>query len=104
MKIEQKNIDIIKLINYLLDQRWHSDCEIYKNEKDEIIIKYPNEHNDTYLRYSKGPKQGFSWDIYGDDFQNYELAIIALSKAPIPLNYRKAEYPFKITLAAKKVI
>lgn len=39
---------------------------------------------DNYLRYSKGPRQGFSWDIYGDDMQTPELALLALLQAPVP--------------------
>lgn len=35
-----------------------------------------------FLRYSCGPRQGFFWDIYGDDFQTPELALLAISQAP----------------------
>jgi len=38
----------------------------------------------SFLRYSKGPRQGFFWDLYGDDFQTPELALLALLQAPVP--------------------
>src|SRR5665213_3513509 len=43
------------------------------------IVKCKNH----YLRHSKGPSQGHSWDSYPDDYQTAELALIALSQAPI---------------------
>ncbi len=35
-----------------------------------LVVKYHDgfEHA-RYLRYSRGPAQGFGWDIYGDDMQ-----------------------------------
>jgi len=71
-------------------------------EKVDIIVDYmpPYPGKDTrptlqirfndgsahppFLRHSGGPLQGFFWDIYGDDFQTVELAILALSQAPVP--------------------
>jgi len=115
MNIEPINIpefSIKKLIELLLDQRWHKECEIipdymppYPNAdtKPTVVVKYPNKHKGTFLRYSCGPKQGFFWDTYGDNMMSVELAIIALSKAPIPLNYRKAESAqIKFTLPIEK--
>jgi hypothetical protein len=90
------------LVKHILDQQWHMECEIIpnylprnpdKDTKPMVVVKYSNEHADTFLRYSQGPKQGFFWDYYGDDMLSVELAIIALSRAPVPWNYRKAEYP-----------
>lgn len=98
------NVDTNKLIELILDQNWHKECEIIQNHKyrdgseAKVLIKYPNEHQDVFLRYSQGPKQGYFWDIYGADFMKVELAILALSKAPIPMNYRKSEYPIKFNL------
>jgi len=96
-----------KLIKLLLDQEWHEKCEIVPDymppfpspeTKPIVVVKYPNPHKDTFLRYSVGPLQGYFWDIYGDDMHSVEIAIVALSRAPIPLNYRKAEYPLKLKL------
>lgn len=44
---------------------------------------------DAWLRYSRGPKQGFFWDIYGDDFGNPALALMALLQAPVPTFFLK---------------
>lgn len=38
----------------------------------------------SFLRHSAGPQQGFFWDVYGDDFLNPELALLALCSAPVP--------------------
>jgi len=102
-----------KLVDLLLEENWQKECVIipeymppYPREDTipTVVVMYPNEHSNVFLRYSKGPAQGFSWDIYGDDMQTPELAILALSKAPVPLNYRKAEYPvtFEIPIGEKK--
>jgi hypothetical protein len=89
-----------ELVKILLDQTWHKECEIIpnylpphstKDTRPAVVVKFPNKHEATFLRYSCGPKQGFIWDTYGDDMLSVELAIIALSQAPVPLNYRKAE-------------
>jgi hypothetical protein len=45
-----------------------------------VAVRFEN----WFLRYSKGPAQGFFWDIYGDDFQTTELAFMAVLQAPIP--------------------
>lgn len=94
MKISELPIDAAKLTALLLEEDWHEKCEIIPN----YMPKYPREktrptvqvrYNDgseypPLLRYSKGPKQGFFWDMYGEDMQTVELAILALSKAPTP--------------------
>src|ERR1035438_1513715 len=77
------------LVTLLLDQPWHQDCEIIEGYMP------PRPGNDTqpkcvvrfspfkcFLRYSKVPKQGFFWDIYGDDMQTVELAMLAIHQAP----------------------
>lgn len=83
-----------KLLELLLDQPWHQDCEIVPeympphpgpNTKPEMRVRYNNgTEYPAYLRYSKGPKQGFFWDVYGDDMYTVEISILALSKAPAP--------------------
>lgn len=94
------NFDAAKLVKYLLDQKWHSECEIIpnympprpsKDTKPKVVVMFPNQYENVFLRYSCGPAQGFFWDTYGDDMQSVELAILALSKAPVPLNFRKLE-------------
>jgi len=100
-------INVERLVKLLLNQHWHMECEIIENyipqyPKDDInpkvVIMFPNEHLNTFLCYSRGPAQGFFWDTYGDDMHSVELAILALSKAPIPLNYRKLESHIKFQL------
>lgn len=87
---------LIKLLELLLDQPWHQDCEIIPDympphpspdTKPEMRVRYKNgtEHP-AFLRYSKGPKQGFFWDVYGDNMHTVELSILALSKAPAPID------------------
>lgn len=97
----KEKFNINRLINLLLTQKWMKDCVI-ENDDGRIVVRYPNEHDDTFLKYSKGPQQGFFWDNCGDNMYNKELAILALSKAPIPLNYRKAEYPLVFSLNSKE--
>lgn len=87
-------IDALSLVGYLLDQPWHHECEVIpaympSNPSAETRPKVIVRHNNgteypAFLRHSCGPAQGFFWDIYGDDMQNPELAIIALSHAPYP--------------------
>ena len=88
------SLNSARLVDYLLDQQWHKKCEIIpdympphpnENTRPTLRIRY-NDGSEypPFLRYSAGPKQGFFWDIYGDDFCNAELAIIALSQAPAP--------------------
>ena len=83
-----------RLTALLLAQPWHERCEIIPN----YIPPYPREdtrpsvrvrYNDgsehpPFLRYSRGPRQGFFWDIYGEDMQSIELAVLALHQAPAP--------------------
>ena len=87
-------VDLRRLVGLLLDQAWHSECEIIPDymppfPRDDTRPKVVIRHNNgteypAFLRHSKGPKQGFSWDIYGDDMHDVELAIVALSQAPYP--------------------
>lgn len=39
---------------------------------------------ESFMRHSSGPAQGFFWDMYGDDFQNPSIALLALCQAPPP--------------------
>lgn len=89
-------INITALIGFMLDQPWHQQCEIIPDymppfprpeTRPSVQIKF---HDGTdyppFLRHSKGPKQGYFWDNYGDDMHNIELAVFALSQAPAPRN------------------
>jgi len=92
--VEIPKFDIEELIKLLLDQEWHKKCEIIpeympkypgKDTRPSVAVKYNDDSEyPPFLRYSKGPKQGFFWDVYGDDMLSVELAIVALSKAPYP--------------------
>lgn len=48
-----------------------------------------------FLRHSKGPRQEYFWDSYGDDFLSPELAILALYEAP-PVPMVKPYLEFKL--------
>lgn len=87
-------IDGHKLAILLLDEDWHNKCEIIldympkypgKDTRTSVQVRY-NDGSEypPMLRYSRGPKQGFFWDIYGEDMQTVELAVVALSQAPTP--------------------
>lgn len=51
-----------------------------KDTRPACVVRW----GESYLRYSKGPRQGFTWDIYGDDMLTPELALLALMQAPVP--------------------
>lgn len=90
----QLKAELVDLKEHLLDQTWHKNCEIIPDymppnpDKDtypRVVVRYNDGTKYTpFLRYSKGPKQCFFWDIYGDNMQTIALATIALSKAPYP--------------------
>lgn len=83
-----------KLVNLLLTQVWQHQCQIIPDympnfpreyTKPTCVIRHHAGENDhQFLRYSKGPLQGFFWDMYGDDFGSPEAALIALSQCPPP--------------------
>ncbi len=97
-------IDIGKMIDYLIEEPWHKDCVIItdyvaphakKGARPELRVRFNGfDDHDVFLRYSRGPKQGFFWDCYGEDFKSVELAILALSQAPSPW---RAMVSFKIS-------
>ncbi len=99
-------VDVQRLVGLLLDQPWHGECEVIPDymppnprpdTRPRVVVRHNNgtEHP-AFLRHSCGPKQGFFWDIYGDDMQETELAILALSKAPYPRSV--APLTFKLPL------
>lgn len=96
--INPKIFDIKRLINEMLHtshgnvNQWWSLAEIIpnwmpphplKDTQPKCVVKC----GDSFLRHSKGPLQGHSWDMYGDDYLNPELALIALSQAPVPPSF-----------------
>lgn len=43
----------------------------------------------AFLRHSAGHVQGYFWDIYGDNFDKPEWALLALLRAPLPTFWMK---------------
>jgi len=103
---EFKNVNIARLIALILNQDWHSRCQVIPNymppypdaeTRPSAQVRYNNgTEYPPFLRYSCGPKQCFFWDIYGDDMQSVELAIIALSNAPYPCSVAPMVVKFPI--------
>ena len=88
-----KHLDPDRMVKYLLREPWHKDCTILPDyvapfakdgARPKLVICFEFEDQKVFLRHSNGPRQGFDWDCYGDDFQQMELALIALSQAPLP--------------------
>jgi hypothetical protein len=99
-------VRVRRLCELLLDQPWHSKCDIItdymppypsKDTKPSVQIRYNDgtEHP-PFLRFSAGPKQGFFWDVCGGDFLDVELAVLALSKAPSPVNVNPVTIKFPL--------
>jgi hypothetical protein len=92
MKLTEINLK--RLIDYLTPFDWQRDCEIIPaymppfpraDTRPRCVIRWRGEDgSDTFLRHSAGPMQGHFWDNYGDDYNNPELAIMALYQAPPP--------------------
>lgn len=89
-----EDLNVERLTGYLLDQKWHDRCEILTNYSPPraapnytpiVVVRFTiGDEKPVFLRHSAGPKQGFFWDSFGSDFQNPELAVLALSRAPTP--------------------
>lgn len=100
-----------RLVGLLLDQPWHAQCEIVPDHmpkfpgpdtRPKVVVRHNNgTEYPAFLRHSCGPKQGFFWDVYGDDMQNIELAIIALSQAPYPRSVAPIVVKFPIAANIK---
>lgn len=96
--IDPTLFDIRRLITEVLDAdshtqayRWRNDCEIIpdymppfpsKTTRPTCVVRHIP--TNVFLRFMAGPRQGFFWDVYGEDFQSPELALVALSQAPTP--------------------
>ena len=82
-------VETARLVRTILDQRWHRDCQIvsrymppFPRADTKPIVAVRHVPSNSFLRYSKGPRQGYFWDLYGDDMQTVEMAIVALGRAP----------------------
>ena len=111
-KIKPELFSVEGILPYLLDESWHEECEIITDympryprpeTRPTVVIRHNNGTKwPAYLRYSKGPKQGFFWDTYGDDFHNPNLALIALSNAPTPRSVAPFTFQIPIGKSQKK--
>lgn len=81
-----------RLVNIMLDQLWQHECEIIEHymppypsatTTPRCVIRHIG-NGEVFLRHSRGPLQGFFWDVYGEDFHTPELALWALAHAPAP--------------------
>lgn len=93
--------DAQRLLNSILPNVWQRHAEIIPDYlppfpspdmRPKVVVRWkdltdPNAKY-RYLRYSKGPAQGYFWDIGGEDFSTPELAAVALSMAPPPSGSR----------------
>lgn len=94
IRLDASKFNTQRVVNLLLTQHWMHECEIIpdymppfpgKDTRPTCQVWYHYKGGEqTGLRYSKGPLQGYTWDSYGDDFHSPELALIALSQAPAP--------------------
>jgi hypothetical protein len=86
--------DMVRLLASLLTDHWMHECEILpaylpanadEGDRPECRVRYVREDGHVYfLRYSKGPLQGYFWDLYGEDMNEPELAVVAISRSPAP--------------------
>lgn len=83
------------LLDKLLPWNWQLECEILPDylprdggttTEPKCVVRH--KPSGTFLRHSKGPRQGYFWDAYGDDLHSAELAVVALSLAPAPNSYQ----------------
>ncbi len=55
-----------------------------KDTRPRCVVRYTGGEEEGFLRYSKGPKQGHFWDLYGDDYVTPERALLAILDCPPP--------------------
>ena len=87
--IDHSKFNTSRLVDLMLGYTWQHQAEIVPdymppNPRDDTRPKCVVKFVDRFLRFSHGPLQGYSWDLYGDDFHSPELALLALSQAPPP--------------------
>ena len=102
-------VDAEKLVALMLDQGWHGGCEVIngymplfpsKNTRPKCVVRY--KPFDCFLRHNNGPRQGFFWDIYGDDMQTVELAVLAIASAPAPRDCGPITFTIPLAVTTKK--
>jgi hypothetical protein len=91
---DPSQFDMARLLASLLNDHWMHECEILPayvppraetGRRPECRVRYVREDRERFfLRYSKGPLQGYFWDAYGDDMHDPELAVVAISRSPAP--------------------
>lgn len=98
LRFNQCELDSDELLRCLTPFQWQRDCEIIpaylpEHAKSDTKPKCVVRHALTglFLRYSKGPRQGYFWDIYGEDMHSPELALVSLYGAPMPNAIRAIE-------------
>lgn len=94
VRMDTSQFDPDKLVRLLLDQHWMHEVEIVAaylpphprpDTRPRCVARYRyDDGQETFLRHSAGPLQGYFWDVYGDDLHTPELALIAISRAPAP--------------------
>lgn len=96
-RMDYLQFDMKRLVNLLLTEHWKHHCQIIpdwmpnfpkSDTQPKCVVRYYNPENETqqFLRHSRGPLQGYFWDVYGDDFDDLTLALVALSQASAPSN------------------
>ena len=87
MKIDPALFNMERLVEALLGSAngigWRRDAEIVTGPTDRrprVMVRCGR----SFLRYSAGPRQGYFWDVGGDDFQTAELALLAICRAEAP--------------------
>lgn len=78
---------------------WLKDVDLVAEDRRDygkiLVVRYKGRESTVYLRHSKGPLQGFDWDVYGDNMQTPALCLLALIDAPAPVNWRRVEFLLK---------
>jgi len=93
-RLDASTLDCQRLVNSLLTQHWMHECAVipdymppypHPDTRPRCVVRYTyTDGGKAFLRYSKGPLQGYFWDGYGEDMHSPELAIVALSQSPPP--------------------
>jgi hypothetical protein len=93
--IDSKLFTVERLLATMLDDA-HGNVNAWRKYAEIVpayVPPFPDENTRprcvvrlgrAFLRYSVGPRQGYMWDVYGDDMMTPELALMALLEAPVP--------------------
>ncbi|MGH2607546.1 MAG: hypothetical protein ACRDHF_00535 [Tepidiformaceae bacterium] len=73
----------------------------YPRSDTRPIVAIRHKPCGNFLRYSRGPRTGTFWDVYGDDFLTRELALVEVAKAP-PCPFWKSDYDARTALTAHR--